>query len=1062
MKKIFTKFVMAAAGLFLTAGVMAADYAPDLVWTGNALDSLWNKTSLNFKTFSGETPAAFSTGKKLLFSAGLDNFRDTVGTVTRNINRRHIRLKDTLEVGGMVFDSPNEYTLFSDEITGGFGYVIKGDFQLVQKGTGMLTLKGMNLKLDNKQGTLIQNGTIKVDGPKITNNQVAVTAFGPKVVLQNGHLLMGKGCNTTSTTTGYEQMKWDIDIPDNSFGTFTLDRYCTWEGKLTGSASTNFNINLRCVREVVGGDMSDFKGNINVGVDHSPEGPGNYIFYTAQSGFSCLAYVMADTFGIAEFAPGGKLANVYRRDNFKTLIDTSARIAQGYTYTTRYPLGTPDATINLKDSILMIWGSDLTLAAGASNMYRDNAVCRVGALNGTSMTILGSTRQGSGTTNHTWEIGALGTNSVFEGKIINSGFKSKSGLTNNINKVGKGDWRLTNAAHTFNGKVWVKEGSLTALGSFSTNGALVVDSGAVLKGTPNFSSVSSTTIDGTVEIGGEAEAHGLGSVTFGAGDVTFGKNAKIRIGLGQGSRCDKLNYFGLMKFDPEATIEFFVEEGPVVAGAQYQVIVPISTSSSASIETTAKVVCQDGLVLDYSKLFDDPIWSDNKAMCGVVTVISNTNPGVYQSEAAKVKSVNPVEKSAIGTSGTIVLTYDKDIKRGTGNITVGDKTFEPVISGATATINYSGISNASDSTDLVVPQGSILDLFSGTACKAFSARYFNDKVVPTLTAQSVKNDSIISWGDASMTFTFSEDVKVANTAAFTIGSRSQCEKVKPTASGKVVTVNYVALNFGKNYTIDIPAGAITDAVGNPAGAISVKFSTKPLPVFAADSTALNGKPSTTLPIVQDTIVNSGNVYPLWAQYSSGTSMYGSFANGEMTWNVNNSNNKIMAAFTGDAKSIYVTARRTGTGSVGLTIQESPAEASVAEWRTIQELTEDQLTTDKKEFGWNLSSGTRFIKIKPTVASTTNTLIISSYKVLTTPTSVEKPGIATFRYYNAEGGLVIDGLSGRTRIEVYNLAGMRTSTLTANSSSQFVPVSGFALVKVVSENQGTTVIKAMVK
>jgi hypothetical protein len=606
-----------------------------------------------------------------------------------------------------------------------------------------------------------------------------------------------------------------------------------------------------------------------------------------------------------------------------------------------------------------------------------------------------------------------------------------------------------------------KSGSLTALSTFSTNGAVTVDSGAILKGTPTFSSVSSTSIDGTLEIGGEAADHGIGAMKFGAGDVSVGKNGKIRIGLGQGGRSDKLNYFGVLSFNPNSTIEFFVEEGPVKAGDQFQVLVPISTSSSASIETTAKVVCQDGLVLDYSKLFDDPIWSDDKTKCGIVTVISNTNPGIYQSSAASVKTISPEAKSAIGTSGAIVVTYDKNIKRGTGNITVGNIAFEPVISGTTATINFSGISSAPDSTELVIPAGSILDDSNNAATNAFSVKYFNDKVVPTITAQSVKNDSIMSWADAGITFTFSENVKVANASAFSI-NKTQFEKLKPTATDKVLTINLVGLNFGTNYTVSVPAGAVTDAVGNPSAAFSVKFSTKALPVYTADSTALNGKASTTLPIVQDTVVYTGAVYPLWAQYLSGTTYYGSFSNGEMTWTSNNSNAKIMAAFTGNAGSLWVTARRSGTGSVALTVQESPAEASVAAWRTIQELTEDQLTTTKKEFSWNLSPGTRFIKIKPTTASSTDAITISGYKVLIQPLAIESARLSSVKHYNVNGGLMIEGLEEGSRIEVFNLAGIRLNSMIASSSSQFVPVKGFALIKIVSGSQGSDIFKAFVK
>jgi|GEM_PF-1861492 len=1067
MMKKFTTFLMAGMGLLLCTGALADSATPDLIWTGNGLDSLWNTSSLNWKTYSGETSSAFTEGQIVTFTDGLANFRDTtiVGTDTtiRNVNRRYIRLKDSLTVGGMIFDSPNAYSLVSDAIDGGAGYVIDGDFQLVQKGTGVLTLEGMNFTLDNTQGTLIQNGTIRLNGPKTAKNVISETAVGPKVVLDNGHLLMTTKCNTASTTTGYEQMKWDIEIPDNSTGTFTFDQYCVHEGALTGSESSVFNVNYRCVREVLAGNMSAFKGTINPGIDHSQS---SYILFTAESGFACAAFIIADTFGLAEFDPNGILTDIYPRDDFATQIDTAARLALGYTYTTRYPLGLPDATVNLNDSILMVWGCDLTLANGSSNMYRDGATCRIGALNGTNKTLLGSTRQGNSSTNHTWEIGGLGTDAVFGGKIINSGFKNKSGLTNNIIKVGAGDWELTYPTHSFVGNLEAKEGSLTTNSTFATTSNIIVDSGAVLKGSPTFSAPSTTTFNGTIEIGGEASSHGIGEITVNKGPITFGKDATLRIGLGQGGRCDQLNYDGLVSFDANSTIEFFVEENTVKAGDTLAIFVPISSSLSASIseDVVPQIVCQEGLELNTEWLLLDPQFADDAeiAYCGKVIVVSNTATGPYSSVAPVVTAVSPEALSAVSTSGTIVLTYDKAVARGTGNITMGEVAFEPVIDGTTATITFSGLSAEPDTFQLVIPAGAMVDASDNAACSAFSAKYVHDKVLPVLTAQSVAADSVMSWVDGSITFTFSENVAIADTAGITI-TKTQYEKVTPSVSGGVLTVAYTGLNYASNYTLSIAAGAITDKVGNPAAGITLNFSTKAVGIFTRDS-ALNGKTYTTLPIVQDTIVYTGGTYPLWAAYySSG----GSFADGEMTWTSSNSNNKIMACFLGTATTISVTVRRTGTDNVGLSVQESPAEANVAAWRTIENISMEKIGTEKTTLSYTLSPNIRFIKIKPTTASSSASLIISAYEVQGTTaiedtiTSILPAGTLSVRYCNVAGGLMLDGLNAGSRIDVYNLAGIKTTSMVAEGSSVTVPVSGFALVKIVSQ-EGTAIIKAIVK
>lgn len=1055
---MFTKILGMCFGLFLCAGVQAMDsYTPDLIWTGAAKDSSFNKTSLNWMTQTDSlTALPFTAGKKLLISNGLPNVVDSVNGIGITRNRRYLQLKDSLVLGGLVFDSPNAYTLGTWTYPNGTGREISGDFQMIQRGAGIINLVGKGFTVNNTQGTLIENNaTLRVNGPggsANAGNLIAETAFGPKVTFNNGSLMMGSSSNTTSTLLGYEKMKWDINVMDNSFGTFTFDKYCTWEGKMTGNENTAFNLYIRCIREVFGGDASKFKGTFNVGLDHSADALPLIQFTPVAGGPACVAFIFADTAGVAEFNADGSLHTVLRREDYLTQRDTLV-----YTYATRYPMGMPDASINLRDSVIMVWGSDLSTRSGETTLYRDGSICRIGALNGTAASILGSTRQGSSSTNHTWQVGSKNTDAVFNGQIMNSGFKSRSGLTNNITKVGTGDWRLTNANHTFNGKIWVRQGSLTVLGRMTSTGKLVVDSGAVLKGSPNFSAVSTTDIDGKLEIGGEASLHGLGTMTFGAGDVNVNANAKIRIGLGQGNRCDVIKYAALTTFDAGATIEFFVEEGPIAAGDTFAVLIPIAASATASVAGSCNIVMQDGLVLDVTHLFDDPIWAGSqKYLCGVVKVISNTNPGIYQSLPATVVSVSPVAKSPVGASGSIKVTYDKNIARGTGVVTMGGVAFEPVITTNVATINYSGLSAEADSFDLVISAGAILEAANSAATAAYTVRFFHDKIAPSLVSQSVRADSITSWEDANFTFTFSEGVTIANAAGITI-NQTQYEKVKPSVNNAVLTLGTIGLNYGKNYTINIAAGALTDNVGNPVSAVSLNFSTAN-PLTYTDVVAFNTRANVNLPIAFEPIPKDTAAYPLWAHFNAGA---GSFVDGEMTWTSNNSNNKIMSAFTGIATMFKVTARRTGTDPVGLKIQEAVAEASVSKWRTIKELTSDDLTLTKQTFSFNVSPNIRFVKILPSTASATASIIVSGYTVEGIPASIKQTTGSTIRYYVVTNGLALEGLTAGARVEVYDLTGVRKAAFVANSSSMVAPVKGFGIVKITSE-AGTTVIKALVK
>lgn len=1046
MKRMFTKILGMCAGLFLCAGVQALDsYTPDLIWTG-AKDTLFNETSLNWITPTDSmTALAFSTGKKLLVSNG-------------QAARRLLLMDKSLEAGGLVFDTPSAYSFATTTTAEGIGNTLSGDFQMVQRGAGVITMYGKGFTVANTKGTLIENNsTLRVNGPggsANAGNLIAETAFGPKVTFNNGSLMMGSSSNTTSTLLGYEQMKWDIDVLDNSTGTFTFDRYCVWEGKMTGSANTAFNLYIRCIREVFGGDVSNFKGTINAGVDHSSDAGSLTLFTPVAGGPACVAFILADTAGVAEFNLDGTLHNVLRRENYLAQRDTFT-----YTYATRYPLGMSDGTVNLKDSVLMVWGSDLSIRSGGTSMTRDNSICRIGALNGTAASILGSTRQGNGSSVHSWQIGSANTDAVFNGQIMNSGFKSRSGLTNNITKVGTGDWRLTNASHPFNGKIWVRQGSLTVFGRMTSNGKLAVDSGAILKGSPNFTALSGVDIDGKLEIGAEASAHGIGNMTFGAGDINVTANAKIRIGLGQGNRCDNIKYASITTFDPGATIEFFVEEGPVAAGDTFAVMIPISTALSASIVGACNILIQDGLVLDVTHLFDDPLWATNatKYLCGVVKVISNTNPGVYVALPATVSSVSPVAKSAVGVAGSINVTYDKNIARGTGAITMGGIAFEPVISANLATINFTGLAAETDSFDLIIPAGAIKESSNNAATAAYTVRYYHDKIAPTLVSQSILADSVKSWEDGNITFTFSKGISIANSAAITI-NQTQFEMLKPSVNNTVLTLGTIGLNYGKNYTITIPAGAITDAVGNAGPAVSLNFSTAN-PLTYTDVVAFAGKPTVNLPISYDPILtDTSKTFPLWSYINSGA---GSFANGEITWTSNNTNNKVMAAFTGIATKLNVSARRTGTDAVGLKIQEAVAESSVSKWRTIRELILDDLTLTKQTFSFNLNPNIRFIKILPSTASATASVTVTGYTVEGTPASIKQTAGLSIRSFNVANGLSLEGLTTGARVEVYDLTGVRKAAMVARSSSMIVPVQGFGIVKITSE-AGTTVIKALVR
>ena len=1022
MKKIFSLGLAA----LMSASLVAAEPAT-LVWNGAAADSIWNTVSANW--LEGEMATPWVEGSVAAIAP------DSLGA-----EQRYIKVYDSINVANFLFDSPQNYTIASaaDSVDKG----VHGDFQFVKKGTGTLNLNGQDFWFWPAQGTVIEEGSIVIGGPAAASNNIEEQVLGPQVTLKNGATLTW---NTKTTDKhGYEDIKTDLIIEDGATVTVNFDRNLVHGGKLVGGKNTVLNMGLMYLREHFMGNWSEFEGRINMTPWEPFDGTGNAFF------------IMCDTLGIAEYDADGNYVATYPAATFT--IDSAKVNDEGYSYTKRVPLGYPKAHIHLNDKAYLYTGGNMSNSA-ASHAYPSTniTVCHVGALSGTAASVLGAGGQQLGSFEANWYIGGLNTNEVFEGKIDNSGYKKNAKATH-IHKVGTGDWRLTNEKLTNVGNYSVEEGSLTILGQVTTTSSVIVKEGASLKGNPVFTAAGTAEISGILEPGDSTLNNSIGAIEFQNANVNIKETAVIKIGLGQG-RSDQVVYYGTTTLSAGSKIEFFVEENTVKAGDQFRILVPYQDNANASVlDEGCEVICQEGLEIDYTNLFADPQWveGEEKAICGTITVISNTAQGIYGSEAAKVKEMTPAEGAYVGTSGAIVLTYDKEVLRGTGDITVGGVAFEPVISENVVTINFKGLSTEVEGYELIIPEGAILDAYDNAATKAYKASFLLDKVNPAFVEQSVANDTEISWADGKITLTFDENVKVADAKAFTI-NKTQWEMVKPVANGKTIELNYVALNFETAYTVNIAEGAITDAVGNPAAALTLNFKTAGYDKTMDDSTALNGKAHTTLPIEQYPLTagNSG-AYPLWVQNKEGN-----FAEGTgVTWTSNNSGNKVMAAFTGDAQALYVWAKATGKEML-LTIQESPAEAGVVTWRTIREINDWDLGENERRFEFALTPGCRFIKIKPSQASATSSIIITGYKVDNKPVAIENADASEVMAYQVSGGLMLSGLTAGNKVEVFNLSGNRVAMFQAEGTELYVPAEGFVLIKVTAQD-GAKVMKAIVK
>ncbi len=1018
MRKIFTL----ALAAMMTAGLTAQTPAT-LQWNGAAGDSLWNETSVNW--MEGEMATPWVDGSSVYIAP------DSLGAV-----QRYIRLNDSVNVAGFTFESDQNYSIVADSTDAG----VHSAGQFIKKGSGNLTLKGQDFWFWFDKGSVLEAGTVTVSGPAASSNNIEEQVLGPQVTLKNGATLTFAA--GTTDKHGYENITTDIIVEDDAEATVIFDRNLVYSGKVIGGKTSVLNLGDQYLREHFMCDWIDFEGTVKPFVSNplDKSGAANFIF--------------CDTLGIAEWDVNGNLVDVYRRDAYT--IDSAKVKDEGYTYTTRVAYGFPKAKVVLGDNAYFYAGGNMS-ASVAQNAYpsNDKNVMRIGALAGSASSVLGAGCQQRGSYEANYFIGGLNTNEVFEGVINNTGYK-KTAKATNIYKEGTGDWRLTNSKLSNNGSYNVRAGSLTILGQATTNGTVSVSKGAALKGNPVFTAASIATIDGILEPGDSTINNSIGAIQFQNANVNFGENAHLKIGLGQG-RCDQIVYYGETTFDGNATIEFFVEENTVKAGDQFRILVPYNeaTNSNATLQGECKIVCQEGLEIDYSNLFNDPQWAEgaDKSICGTITVISNTASGKYGSAVAAIKSVNPVDGSYVGTSGSIVLTFDKTVLRGTGDITMGGKVFEPVIDDKTVTINFSGLSNEAVSYDLVIPEGALLDAYDNKPTAAFKANYLLDNVAPVLSNSSLADAAEISWADGSVTLTYSENVKVAGQASI---NQTQFEKIIASASGAVVTLSYYGLNFETDYTLTVPQGAITDAYGNPAEAFSVSFKTQGYDKTLVDSVALNGKPNTTLPIEEKPLSEGNtNTYPLWCQYKEG-----SFADGAVTWTSSNTGNKLMAAFVGDAQALYVWAKATGKDML-LAVQESPAEAGVVTWRTIRVIDDWDLGENERCFAFALTPGCRFIKIKPVKASSTSSIIVTGYKVDNKPVALEDAVESKLQAMQVNGGLMLRGLNAGNKVEVFNLSGRRVAMMQASGDELFVPAQGFVLVKVTGDNS-TEVLKAIAK
>lgn len=170
----------------------------------------------------------------------------------------------------------------------------------------------------------------------------------------------------------------------------------------------------------------------------------------------------------------------------------------------------------------------------------------------------------------------------------------------------------------------------------------------------------------------------------------------------------------------------------------------------------------------------------------------------------------------------IKITFDENIKIGTGSITFGSGTTYATV---TATVDenilivsYSGLPYNSTCV-LTIPNGYVTDL-SGNAWAGDTYTYttgLRDTTPPELVETSVgENEELPVRG--SISFSFDEIVVLGDAQATVDG-----QPVTLSNNGKVIGLNYTASSYYGTIIVTIPPGCVTDTCGNSYSGKSFDF-----------------------------------------------------------------------------------------------------------------------------------------------------------------------------------------------------------------------------------------------
>jgi methionine-rich copper-binding protein CopC len=265
----------------------------------------------------------------------------------------------------------------------------------------------------------------------------------------------------------------------------------------------------------------------------------------------------------------------------------------------------------------------------------------------------------------------------------------------------------------------------------------------------------------------------------------------------------------------------------------------ISFSTKASSEAT-----DNGTAIQTTSLSAGSLVTGTNVIAVEIHQFANNGPdlffdlqlnGTSDITPPTVSSYSPADNSVnVSNTANLVLTFNENIQKGTGNILVkeGGVTTETIdvtsptvtVSGNTATINPSDFSFGA-AVNIEINAGAFKDLFNNNYAGIANATTWNFSVIapdltpPTVTTYSPADNATLVSRTANLVLTFSENIQkgIGNIMVKEGGFTTQTIDVTSaavTVSGNTATINPADLTYSTAVNIEIAAGAFKDLSNN--------------------------------------------------------------------------------------------------------------------------------------------------------------------------------------------------------------------------------------------------------